>query len=124
MAEVARSHHYYETSLISVAMNVFDSLIVLLIGLHSDTGNCTAIYDCLFFSIWPQYVKDRIRSTYMYFAGSVGLTALSAVAVSRSPALMSLMTKGSWLVSLCYKNKNTFSEKTSNVMVRVLKKKK
>uniref|UniRef100_A0A8D0G801 Growth hormone inducible transmembrane protein n=1 Tax=Sphenodon punctatus TaxID=8508 RepID=A0A8D0G801_SPHPU len=47
--------------------------------------------------IWPQYVKDRIRSTYMYFAGSVGLTALSAVAVSRSPALMSLMTRGSWL---------------------------
>ncbi|EMP28744.1 Growth hormone-inducible transmembrane protein [Chelonia mydas] len=47
--------------------------------------------------IWPQYVKDRIRSTYMYFAGSVGLTALSAVAVSRSPALMSLMMRGSWL---------------------------
>uniref|UniRef100_A0A8C6X547 Growth hormone inducible transmembrane protein n=1 Tax=Naja naja TaxID=35670 RepID=A0A8C6X547_NAJNA len=47
--------------------------------------------------IWPQYVKDRIRSTYMYFAGSVGLTALSAVAVSRTPALMGLMMKGSWL---------------------------
>lgn len=47
--------------------------------------------------IWPQYVKDRIQSTYMYFAGSVGLTALSAVAVSRSPALMSLMMRGSWL---------------------------
>ncbi|XP_065805996.1 growth hormone-inducible transmembrane protein [Labrus bergylta] len=47
--------------------------------------------------IWPQYVKDRIHSTYMYFAGSVGLTALSAVAVSRSPALMGLMMRGSWL---------------------------
>ncbi|XP_039628338.1 growth hormone-inducible transmembrane protein [Polypterus senegalus] len=47
--------------------------------------------------IWPQYVKDRIQSTYMYFAGSVGLTALSAVAVSRSPVLMNLMMKGSWL---------------------------
>ncbi|XP_033004668.1 growth hormone-inducible transmembrane protein [Lacerta agilis] len=47
--------------------------------------------------IWPQYVKDRIRSTYMYFAGSVGLTALSAVLVSRSPALMGLMMRGSWL---------------------------
>ncbi|KAG2462838.1 CDHR1 protein, partial [Polypterus senegalus] len=33
----------------------------------------------------------------MYFAGSVGLTALSAVAVSRSPVLMNLMMKGSWL---------------------------
>ncbi|CAH2321325.1 growth hormone-inducible transmembrane [Pelobates cultripes] len=47
--------------------------------------------------IWPQYVKDRIRSTYMYFAGSISLTALSAVAVSRSPALMNLMMRGSWL---------------------------
>nr|XP_056705756.1 growth hormone-inducible transmembrane protein [Euleptes europaea] len=47
--------------------------------------------------IWPQYVKDRIHSTYMYFAGSVGLTALSAVMVSRTPALMSLMMRGSWL---------------------------
>ncbi|KAG9345962.1 hypothetical protein JZ751_007777 [Albula glossodonta] len=47
--------------------------------------------------IWPQYVKDRIHSTYMYFAGSVGLTALSAVAVSRTPALMNLMMRGSWL---------------------------
>ncbi|MGH0119726.1 UNVERIFIED_CONTAM: hypothetical protein FKN15_058679 [Acipenser sinensis] len=47
--------------------------------------------------IWPQYVKDRIHSTYMYFAGSVGMTALSAVAVSRSPMLMNLMMRGSWL---------------------------
>uniref|UniRef100_A0A8C6TZ73 Growth hormone inducible transmembrane protein n=1 Tax=Neogobius melanostomus TaxID=47308 RepID=A0A8C6TZ73_9GOBI len=47
--------------------------------------------------IWPQYVKDRIHSTYMYFAGSVGLTALSAVAVSRTPALLGLMMRGSWL---------------------------
>ncbi|XP_051968832.1 growth hormone-inducible transmembrane protein-like [Xyrauchen texanus] len=47
--------------------------------------------------IWPQYVKERIHSTYMYFAGSVGLTALSAVAVSRTPALMGLMMGGSWL---------------------------
>lgn len=47
--------------------------------------------------IWPQYVKDRIRSTYMYFAGSIGLTALSAVAVSRTPALMGFMMRGSWM---------------------------
>jgi len=75
------------------------SLYMIVVGLHSGVVNCTAMYKCLFFSIWPQYVKDRIRSTYMYFAGSIGLTALSAVAVSRSPALMGLMTKGSWLVS-------------------------
>ena len=47
--------------------------------------------------IWPQYVKDRIHSTYMYLAGSIGLTALSAVAVSRTPALMNFMMRGSWI---------------------------
>ena len=49
--------------------------------------------------MWPQYVKDRIHSTYMYLAGSIGLTALSAVAVSRTPALMNFMMRGSWIVS-------------------------
>lgn len=47
--------------------------------------------------LWPQHVKDRIKSTYMYFGGSIALTAASAVAVSRSPALMSIMMKNSWL---------------------------
>ncbi|XP_074519316.1 growth hormone-inducible transmembrane protein isoform X2 [Halichoeres trimaculatus] len=47
--------------------------------------------------MWPQIVKDRIHSTYMYFAGSVGLTALSAYAVGRTPQLMSLMMRGSWM---------------------------
>ncbi|XP_010620904.1 growth hormone-inducible transmembrane protein [Fukomys damarensis] len=47
--------------------------------------------------IWPQYVKDRIQSTYMYLAGSIGLTALSALAVARSPVLMNFMMRGSWV---------------------------
>ncbi|EHB17065.1 Growth hormone-inducible transmembrane protein [Heterocephalus glaber] len=47
--------------------------------------------------IWPQYVKDRIHSTYMYLAGSIGLTALSALAVARNPALMNFMMRGSWV---------------------------
>lgn len=47
--------------------------------------------------IWPQYVKDRIHSTYMYLAGSIGLTALSALAVSRTPVLMNFMMRGSWV---------------------------
>lgn len=47
--------------------------------------------------IWPQYVKERIHATYMYFSGSVGLTALSALAISRSPAIMNLMTRSSFL---------------------------
>ncbi|KAM9651285.1 growth hormone-inducible transmembrane protein isoform 2-T5 [Trichechus inunguis] len=47
--------------------------------------------------IWPQYVKDRIHSTYMYLAGSIGLTALSALAVTRAPVLMNFMMRGSWV---------------------------
>ncbi|XP_005407936.1 PREDICTED: growth hormone-inducible transmembrane protein [Chinchilla lanigera] len=47
--------------------------------------------------IWPQYVKDRIHSTYMYLGGSIGLTALSALAVARSPVLMNFMMRGSWV---------------------------
>jgi len=47
--------------------------------------------------LWPEYVKDRIKSTYMYFSGSIALTAMSAVAVSRSPVLMNIMMKNSLL---------------------------
>ncbi|EHB00154.1 Growth hormone-inducible transmembrane protein [Heterocephalus glaber] len=47
--------------------------------------------------IWPQYVKDRICSTSMYLAGSIGLTALSALEVARSPVLMNFMMRGSWM---------------------------
>ncbi|TKC41440.1 hypothetical protein EI555_016343, partial [Monodon monoceros] len=47
--------------------------------------------------IWPQYVKDRIHTTYMYLAGSIGITALSALAVNRTPALMNFMMRGSWV---------------------------
>ncbi|XP_012891058.1 PREDICTED: LOW QUALITY PROTEIN: growth hormone-inducible transmembrane protein-like [Dipodomys ordii] len=47
--------------------------------------------------IWPQYVKDRIHSTYMYLAGSIGVTALSALAIAKSPVLMNFMLRGSWV---------------------------
>ncbi|XP_053756648.1 growth hormone-inducible transmembrane protein-like [Panthera pardus] len=47
--------------------------------------------------IWPQYVKDNIHSTYMYLAGSIGLTALSTLAVSRTFVLTNFMMRGSWV---------------------------
>ncbi|EHB10107.1 Growth hormone-inducible transmembrane protein [Heterocephalus glaber] len=47
--------------------------------------------------IWPQYVKDRIYSTYMYLAGSIGLIVLFAMAVARSPVLMNFLMRGSWV---------------------------
>ncbi|VDN40370.1 unnamed protein product [Gongylonema pulchrum] len=33
---------------------------------------------------WPKYVRDRIKSTYGYLFGSLGITAASAVAAARS----------------------------------------
>ncbi|GIX87630.1 growth hormone-inducible transmembrane protein [Caerostris darwini] len=47
--------------------------------------------------IWPEFVKDRIRSTYAYFGGSIAITAASAYAVSQSPKLINLMMRNSWL---------------------------
>lgn len=47
--------------------------------------------------IWPDFVRARVRDTYMYFAGGIGVTAASALAVSRNPRLMQMMTKNSLL---------------------------
>ncbi|CAG5132894.1 unnamed protein product [Candidula unifasciata] len=46
---------------------------------------------------WPKHVRQRIRDTYMYFGGSLAVTALTAVAASRSPAVMNFMMKNSLL---------------------------
>lgn len=45
-------------------------------------------------AVWPQYIRDRISSTYQYFGASIGLTAASAYAVSQSASLMRLATSG------------------------------
>jgi len=47
--------------------------------------------------IWPQYVRDRIHATYAYFGGSIVITAASAAAAFRSPTIMNLMMKNSWV---------------------------
>merc|ERR1719431_2176708 len=44
--------------------------------------------------MWPQYVKDRVKDTYMYFGASLGATAASATAIFRSPAAMNLVNRG------------------------------
>lgn len=48
-------------------------------------------------AIWPEIVQQRIRDTYLYFGGSIGITALSAMAVYRNPTMLNLMMKNSWL---------------------------
>ncbi|XP_067046499.1 growth hormone-inducible transmembrane protein-like [Acropora muricata] len=48
--------------------------------------------------VWPQIVRDRVRSTYTYFAGSLALTAGTAYAISQSRAIHTLMRASPWLV--------------------------
>ncbi|CAG0882198.1 unnamed protein product [Cyprideis torosa] len=50
--------------------------------------------------LWPEYVKERIQTTYMYFGGSLIFTGGAAVAAFRSPTLMNLMAGNSWMVIL------------------------
>ena len=69
------------------------ALVFYGLGLSNDVGILDKSH------AWPQYVRDRIHSTYLYFGGGLGVTAASAVAVARTPALMNLMMKNSWMVS-------------------------
>ncbi|MCL4118768.1 UNVERIFIED_CONTAM: hypothetical protein GTU68_066687 [Idotea baltica] len=49
------------------------------LGLSNEPGAIDRMY------VWPDYVKARIRDTYMYFGASMTMTAASAVAIFRSP---------------------------------------
>lgn len=48
-------------------------------------------------ALWPDIVRHRIRDTYAYFGGSLFATVAAAVGVSRSPRMMNLMMRNSWL---------------------------
>ncbi|XP_046412729.1 growth hormone-inducible transmembrane protein [Neodiprion pinetum] len=61
------------------------------LGLSKATGAIDhAVY-------WPEHVKERIRATYMYFGGSILVTAASAAMCLRSPAMMNLVMRQGWL---------------------------
>ncbi|EAL39226.3 AGAP009883-PA [Anopheles gambiae str. PEST] len=47
--------------------------------------------------LWPEFVKQRIQDTYLYFGGSLAISAASAVAVFRSPRLLSLVSRNGWM---------------------------
>ncbi|XP_071952167.1 growth hormone-inducible transmembrane protein-like [Antedon mediterranea] len=61
------------------------------LGMSSEAG---AIDRAAF---WPQYVRDRIKTTYAYFGTGIASTAASAYAISRNPNVMAkLMPKSMW----------------------------
>lgn len=51
-------------------------------------------------AIWPQYVRERISSTFAYLGGGLAVTAGSLYGVSRSPALMNIAMKNSLMAIL------------------------
>ena len=46
-----------------------------------------------FILLSKEHVKQRIRDTYMYFGASLGVTAGTAVAIFRSPAMMNIVAR-------------------------------
>lgn len=53
--------------------------------------------------LWPDYVRQRIHSTYAYLAGSLAITGAAGFAASKNPTILSLMSGPSlmvWLGSL------------------------
>ena len=55
-------------------------------------------YIC-FVRFWPSYVRDRIQSTYTYFASGLAITAVSAYGASRSLSFIRFMMNRPYLVS-------------------------
>lgn len=47
--------------------------------------------------LWPQYVKDRIHSTYAHLGTGFGISAAAAYATFKSPAAMRVLSSGSLL---------------------------
>ncbi|XP_054773885.2 growth hormone-inducible transmembrane protein-like [Lytechinus pictus] len=64
------------------------------LGLSSEVGAIERA------AIWPQYVRDRVRSTYMYFGMGIAATTASALAMARNPALLMRITPKSWVGAL------------------------
>jgi len=46
---------------------------------------------------WSEEVKTRIRDTYAYFGASIGLTAATAGAIFKTPALLNLVARGGFV---------------------------
>ncbi|CAJ0565938.1 unnamed protein product, partial [Mesorhabditis spiculigera] len=48
-------------------------------------------------ALWPQYVRDRLHTTYGYLGAGLGITAAAGVAASRNAMIMRLTSSGSIL---------------------------
>lgn len=72
------------------------SLAYYGLGLSNQTG----IVDRA--SVWPQLIRDRVSSTYEYFGATLGMTAASAFAASKNPAIMRLVSGNSMMALVAF----------------------
>lgn len=62
-------------------------------------GNEAGIIDKA--ALWPEYIRQRVRDTYLYFGGSLLATAGSALAIAKNPTMMRLVSaNGMWSIVL------------------------
>lgn len=40
---------------------------------------------------WPEHIRQRVNSTYTYFAGGLGVTSIAAYAATRASSVMRFM---------------------------------
>lgn len=50
--------------------------------------------------LWPQFVRDRIHSTYAHLGTGFGISAAAAYAAFKSPAIMRVVSGGSMMVAI------------------------
>ena len=50
--------------------------------------------------VWEQYVRDRVHTTYAYFGSGLGITAVAAVSAFRSPTILRMMSRNSFMVRI------------------------
>lgn len=50
--------------------------------------------------LWPQYVKDRIQSTYAHLGGGIIISGAAAYATMNSPTVMRFLSQGSMVFAI------------------------
>ncbi|KAG5455028.1 Growth hormone-inducible transmembrane protein [Clonorchis sinensis] len=51
-------------------------------------------------TVWPDYVRQRVKMTYAYLAGGVAIAAGTAASLSRSPAFCRAMVQSGWIAPI------------------------
>lgn len=71
-----------------------------LYGLYSSSTASSSLSALDRAAVWPDYIRQRIHSTYAYLAGGAVVAGSSAVALVRSPGFVRVMAGGGVLAPL------------------------